>query len=117
MSDYFKKIMYPGNTQVFVLRGLTFPQLNDDVSVSQVPVSDATVLATLYDGEGNQVPGCVAIVMSPVGSPLVGDYSAIIDGALFNPDPGGDYILKVDGTESAGKLHIEYEVEVKDRRG
>lgn len=109
-----KITLNPRNTYLLRALGLSQAVINPDGSVSQVPVNNATLKGTLYDGTGTPVTGLINVPFTPIGSPGVGDYVGQYD-ASFDPDPGGDYYLALDGTASAGVLHIEIDVEIEAR--
>jgi hypothetical protein len=105
-------ILYPQNDQILTLKSLTTTDPDTDVDT---PVSDASVHATLKDSQGNAVDGLNDLLLSPVGSPFTGDYSGEIDGDLFNPEPGKDYTLIIDGSDAFGKIHLEKTITVAVR--
>lgn len=109
-----KIVLNPANTFLLRALGLTKAVINDDGSVSQVPVNNATLSGTLFDANDNPVTGLIDIVFTPIGSPPVGDYVGQYD-ATFDPPAGGDYYLALEGTASAGVLYIEIDVEVETR--
>jgi hypothetical protein len=108
-----KIVLNPRNTQTIRFLGLSQTVVNLDGTLSAVPINDATLEGTLYDGDDRPVAGMVDIVFNPVGSPPVGDYFAQVD--PFDADPGGDYVLVVDGSKVGGSFHIEYPVEIENR--
>lgn len=113
-----KLILYnDDNTQLLQLFGLSqeLPgTLPDDIPVT-VPIAAATVTVTLKDGEDIDVPGCIGIVLTPIGSPPVGDYSGTI-GPNFDPVESTDYILVVTADNGPDHLEIEILTEVQSRR-
>lgn len=112
-----KLILYDDNTQLLQLFGLAqeLPGTPPDIPPTTVSVTDAVVRATLKDGEDVNVPGCINILLSPLGSPPTGNYSGQVN-ADFNPPIGGDYVLIVDGDNGPDHLHLEILTEVKSRR-
>jgi hypothetical protein len=113
-----KLILYnDDNTQLLQLFGLSqeLPGTPPDTDPVTVPVVAANVKATLKDGEDLDVPGCINISLTPMGSPPAGDYSGTI-GPLFDPVEGTDYILVVTADNGPDHLEIEIITEVKSRR-
>jgi len=109
-----KIILNPLNTYFLRPLGLTRVVIQDDRSLLQVPVNDAMLYGTLYDGDDTPVPGLINVPFSPIGSPAIGDYVGQYD-ETFNPKDGGGYVLILSGSSNAGRLHIEIDVEI-DRR-
>jgi hypothetical protein len=112
-----KLILFDDNTQILQLFGLAQlqPGTPSDQDQITIPVVDAVVTATLQDGEGVNVPGCIGVVLSPIGSPPSGDYAGRV-GTDFNPAVGTDYMLLVDADSGIDHLHLEIIVEVQSRR-
>lgn len=109
-----KIVLNPANTFLLRALGLTKAVINDDRSISKVPVNNATLRGTLFDANDNPVTGLIDVVFSPIGSPPIGDYVGQYDDS-FNPEPGGDYYLVLESTASAGVLHLEIDVEIEPR--
>jgi hypothetical protein len=109
-----KLVLNPSNTFLLRALGLTKAVINDDSSVSQIPVNNATLTGTLFNANDNPVTGLIDIVFTPIGSPPVGDYVGQYD-ASFDPPPGGDYYLALSGTASGGVLYLEIDVEIETR--
>lgn len=106
------RTLYTRNSQILLLKALV--ALVGDPQVA-VPINDALLTCTLVDGQGNDVTGLINLPLSSIGSPAVGDYSGQIDGAVFNPAPGQDYLLRVSGTDVFGVLYLELPVVVLER--
>jgi hypothetical protein len=113
-----KLILYnDDNTQLLQLFGLSreLPGTLPDEDPVMIPIAAATVKATLKDGEDLNVPGCINILLMPIGSPPAGDYAGTI-GPNFDPIEGADYILVVVADNGSDHLEIEIITEVKSRR-
>jgi hypothetical protein len=116
MSCYDKKKMWRDNSQIVQAVGLTSPTFDPVTGLvnGSQPVADGVVFATLQDGEGNPVIGCVHIALLPVGSPHNGNYAGQVN-TDFNPTPGGDYVLVIDASEGTNGGHWEIAIEIEDR--
>lgn len=87
-------VMYPGNT---------FPVLWALVAgATGMPVLDATGTLTVYDPSGAPVPGATSI--SSTSTTPAGTYEFLINGSLFNPEPGQDYstIIEMSSVSAGG---------------
>jgi hypothetical protein len=112
-----KIVLYDDNTQFLQLFGLTQVQAGIPLDQPQAltPVLDATVRATLKDSEDINVPGCINILLAPVGSPPTGNYYGVL-GADFDPEAGDDYMLVVTADHGPDHLEIKIPAEVQERR-
>lgn len=115
MSVPDKIILFDDNTQALTIAGLSQIVSAPGDPLEYATVTDADVIATLYDGDDNPVDGCTSITLSPVGSPHTGNYSGTVNDD-FNPDVGDDYCLKVDVSNGPDVMHLEILAEVKARR-
>jgi hypothetical protein len=74
----------------------------------------ATVIATLKDRDGVDVPGCIGVTLSYLPASN-GNYRGIVDDP-FDPPAGGGYTLILDTDQGGIKGHFEIKAEVKVRR-
>lgn len=106
-SSSSTKELFRGNDQILTVEGIT-------AQATSLPVSDATVSATLQDGDGNDVEGLTDLELDATGSPFTGDYSGQIQGSQFNPSVG-NYTLLVTVNSSEGMMSLSVPVVVLDR--
>lgn len=92
-----KVVLWPLNDIVLTLAGL------QDV-ITGLYVNGATTIATIYDPDGNQVPGAVNIPMAYVAASQ-GTYQGSIPYATFNPPVGTQYSCVV--TADAGGIQYQ----------
>lgn len=67
-----KITLNPANTFLMRALGLTQAVINDDGSVSQIPVNNAVLHGTLYNSADTPVTGLINVLFSPIGSPQIG---------------------------------------------
>lgn len=101
-------ILYVKNTQVIQITGL-------QDFLTQGFIDDATITGTLFDQNNTPVPECVDLAFDYVAASN-GNYQVIFGDEDFNPPIGTGYTLVIDGSEAAGDLHLELQVEVKVRK-
>lgn len=86
-------ILYPANSQFIQLNGLQ----DQSTPGSPTYVNNATLTATLFDGNGVAVPGATGIAGTYVATSN-GNYQFQISGAAFNPPADFGATLVVSGT-------------------
>jgi hypothetical protein len=104
------KILYPKNSQYLEVTGL-----KDQSATPNTYVNDATMVGTMKDKEGVNVDGFVAIAGEyQTGSD--GVYRFPVDPLTFDPDPGSDYTVTLDGNSNDRYFHAELPAKVVVRK-
>lgn len=103
-----KFILYQGNTQVIQLIGL-----QDFISGNFL--NAATIVGTLQDENGTDIPECTNITFTYVTASN-GNYNGIFGDNNFNPAIGTGYTLVIDGNQGGSYIHLELLVEIQARQ-
>jgi hypothetical protein len=98
-------ILFVGNTQMITLPGVVD-------GVSGVPITGATITATLYDSDDQIVSGFDHLAMADVEG-TAGDYVVTLP-STFSPAVGKGFYVIYEGTKGALTLRRRQTVEVQE---